>query len=391
VVNQEHLDNLKKGVEHWNLWRTNNPDIKPNLREANLIRADLNGANLREADLQDANLSFADLTCANLEEAWLLGADLTGACLTGADFIGAYLTSTNLEKANIRAADLTEADLWGADLTGADLTGADLTRAYLVYAYFAQTNLSYADLTGANLTGTDFTGANLSGTDFTGALLIRTNFTKATLNESRIYGISVWDIILTDANTKNLIITPPSHESTITIDNLEVAQFIYLLLNNEKIRDVIDTITSTVVLILGSFDEKQKPVLEALREELRKYNYTPVLFDSKKPDNRDVIETVSILARMARFVIADITDANTVIFELSDIVQGLDSVPVQPILSAKSRKDLSKSAWYKKLQRKKNLVGLYCYKDLEDLKNSLKDKIINPSEARRKQLLPKNL
>ena len=35
------------------------------------------------------------------------------------------------------------------------------------------------------------------------------------------------------------------------LDNLKVAQFVYLLLNNAEIRDVIDTITSKVVLILG--------------------------------------------------------------------------------------------------------------------------------------------
>jgi hypothetical protein len=31
-------------------------------------------------------------------------------------------------------------------------------------------------------------------------------------------------------------------EPAITVDNIEVAQFVYLLLHNEKIRDVIDTI-----------------------------------------------------------------------------------------------------------------------------------------------------
>ena len=49
------------------------------------------------------------------------------------------------------------------------------------------------------------------------------------------------------ATQSNLIITP-HNESVIQVDNLEVAQFIYLLLNNEKVRTVIDTITSKVVL-----------------------------------------------------------------------------------------------------------------------------------------------
>jgi hypothetical protein len=68
---------------------------------------------------------------------------------------------------------------------------------------------------------------------------------------------------------------------------------IYLLLNNQKIRDVIDTITSKLVLILGRFTPERKIVLDAIRDELRKRSYLPVLFDFEKPSNRDVTKTVS--------------------------------------------------------------------------------------------------
>jgi hypothetical protein len=81
------------------------------------------------------------------------------------------------------------------------------------------------------------------------------------------------------------------------------------MLHNQKIRDVIDTITSKAVLILGRFTDKA--VLDALREELRKRNYLPILFDFSVPATRDITETVSLLARMARFVVADITDARS--------------------------------------------------------------------------------
>jgi hypothetical protein len=64
-----------------------------------------------------------------------------------------------------------------------------------------------------------------------------------------------------------LVITPD--EPAITVDNIEVAQFVYLMLNNQKVRDVINSITSKAVLILGRFTQERKPVLEALREELR--------------------------------------------------------------------------------------------------------------------------
>jgi hypothetical protein len=81
------------------------------------------------------------------------------------------------------------------------------------------------------------------------------------------------------------------------------------LVNNQKIRDVIDTITSKTVLILGRFTDERKAVLDALREELRKHDYLPILFDFAVPATRDITETVSLLARMARFIIADLIRA----------------------------------------------------------------------------------
>ncbi len=117
----------------------------------------------------------------------------------------------------------------------------------------------------------------------------------------------------------------------ITVDSLKVAQFIYLLLINEEIREVIDTITSKVVLILGRFTPGRKQILDAIKNELRKRNYSPILFDFEKPSSRDITETVSTLAHLSRFVIADITDAKSIPQELSHIVPFLPSVPIVPL------------------------------------------------------------
>src|SRR5262249_6120097 len=147
----------------------------------------------------------------------------------------------------------------------------------------------------------------------------------------RIFGVSAWRLKLEGVKQHNLIITSYV-EPEIAVDNIEVAQFIYLLLHNEKIRDVIDTITSKAVLILGRFTDERKAVLDALREELRKRDRLPILFDFAVPATRDITETISLLARMARFVVADITDARSIPQELAVIVPDLPSVPVQPLL-----------------------------------------------------------
>ena len=95
------------------------------------------------------------------------------------------------------------------------------------------------------------------------------------------------DLKLEGTKQQNLVITC-GDEPTVTVDNIEVAQFIYLLLNTQKVRDVIDTITSKAVLILGRFTDERKAVLDALREELRKRDYLPILFDFSVPATRDI-------------------------------------------------------------------------------------------------------
>ena len=75
--------------------------------------------------------------------------------------------------------------------------------------------------------------ANLSEANLTYVRLVHTNLENANLSGGRIYGISAWNLRGAPRDQLDLIITN-YHEPIVTIDNLEVAQFIYLLLNNQK-------------------------------------------------------------------------------------------------------------------------------------------------------------
>jgi len=265
----------------------------------------------------------------------------------------------------------------------ADLMGANVTNACL-----NQANLNDTDFRGA-----DLTGATLIGADLSGAHLVHTNLTDAKLMYSRIYGISAWDVQLKGTMQLNLLITPNfAGEPTIIVDDLEVAQFIYLLLNNKKIRDVIDTITSKVVLILGRFTPERKAVLDAIRDELRKWNYTPVLFDFEKPANRDLTETVSTLAHLARFIIVDLTDPSSAPHEVATIIPHC-IVPVQPLLTLQpliiegKAVERREYAMFQDLRRRHPWVlPTFRYQDSADLLASLKQYIIEPAERKAKEL-----
>ena len=129
---------------------------------------------------------------------------------------------------------------------------------------------------------------------------------------------------------QNLVITQ-ENEPQITVDNIEVAQFVYLLLHNEKIRDVIDTIGRKGVLLLGRFTDGRIAVLERLREELRKRGFVPMIFNFDKPETKNFTETVRLLASMSHFVIVDITNPRSAPLELQATVPEC-MVPFVPIL-----------------------------------------------------------
>ncbi len=383
MANDQLVEILRHGAETWNAWREDNPAV----RHFDFTFAYLEGADLCDANLSGANLVTANLSRAILDGAILDGASLAGANLHAANLPGALLLDVDLMGANLTAATLTGADLTrgfllgacflGANLHGANLMKANLTEANLTEADLTEANLSEADLTGANLARADLTSANLSGANLTGVQFVRTRLDKANLNGCRVYGVSAWDVMF-DANTKqrDLVITPEEQPS-ITVDNLEIAQFIYLLLRNEKIRHVIDTLTSKVVLILGRFTQERKAVLDALREALRKRDRLPVLFDFEKPGTRDVQETIVTLAGMARYIIADITDPKSIPQELVSIVPNLPSVAVQPILQ-------EGEPWgmYDHIKRYPWVLPLQTYKTPEALMARLDDLVIAPAEGK---------
>jgi uncharacterized protein YjbI with pentapeptide repeats len=404
MANSEHVEVLKQGVERWNLWRVENPGIIPDFVSADLSGLSLKGVNLIEANLINANFSNADLSESFLSWAFLNEADMRGADLSDAKLKGAQLKDANLSNAKLNLADLSEANLKKADLNGADLSSSVLTEtdlenatldranlkgAYLLMADLNDATLRHADLSGANLSGADFSGADLSDADLRDAnlsktIFVETNLEGANLRGCRIYGIAAWNIALSKTTDQRQLIIGKEGDTEITVDNLEVAQFIYLLLNNSKIRDVIDTVTSKAVLILGRFAPEQKKILDALREELRRRGYLPILFDFEKPSSKDLTETIATLAHMARFIIADLTNAKSVPQELSVIVPQLPSVPVQPIINVADKEYAMFEHW----RRYPWVLPLYSYQSEQDLLESLISMVINPAELKAAELKP---
>lgn len=168
MANPEHLAILKQGVEVWNQWMEENPDVVPDLEGANLEEAGLRGANLNKANLREANLCNANLSHANLFEA-------------------------DLKNANLRKVELEE-------------------------TYFAQADLSGADFILANIKHAEFFSANLNGVNFTESNITRARFHLSNLDKA-IFGFTVLSNILFK-ETKCLETTIHKGPSTLGIDTL---------------------------------------------------------------------------------------------------------------------------------------------------------------------------
>jgi uncharacterized protein YjbI with pentapeptide repeats len=326
-MNPEHLAVLCEGQKAWNQWRSEYPST-----EVDLSRVNFNDRqNLPKIDFTDLDLTNANLTGITYREGGFMRTNLRHANLRWSDLVDTWFVGSNL-----RGASLVEANLIMANFSEVNAQRANFAWANLRAAQFIRAKLQFSTFSGADLALADFTSASLQHSNLSETTIVRTNFSNANLTGCSVYGCSVWDPVLTNTKQSGLIITPHD-QPAITVDNLKLAQFIYLLLNNPEVRDAIDTITSKVVLILGRFTKERKAILDMFRERLRSRNLLPVIFDFEGPRSRDLTETISTLAHMARFIIADITDARSIPQELTTIVPHLPSVPVQPIQLASQR------------------------------------------------------
>lgn len=392
IQREEAVRRLKQGVEAWNQWRAANLEIEPDLTGADLQALDLgcpadqpqsedsyaadDGAiNLAGVKLMGADLRGANLRGANLGLSKLMGADLSGASLIraelgGADMEDAILREAKMHWARLQHARLIGAKLESAELHNADLTGADLSLAGCAGAKFPGAWLSWCDLTNTNFAGADLAGAHLNY-----ARLVETKLPGADLTGASVYGIAAWNLNLEGAKQFDLVITP-RHEPEITVDQIEIAQFVYLLVNNERIRDAIDTLGKKSVLLLGRFTGPGWTVLQEIKGALRLRGLVPILFTFQPEERKSRLDTVETLTLLSRMVIAEVTDPRAVIGELARIEKHMARVPVQLLIREPERPDpmldgvLASGA------------DLHGYRDVPHLLALLKTDILPAAEAR---------
>ena len=324
----KHLNILRQGRDVWNEWvKTAYKDVQPiTLRADKVLRL----TKVVHIPFMNVDLSKTDLT----EFSELKGFDFRKIDFTNCNLRGIDFTGSQFRKANFTSADLRDTKF---DNCNCELT--NFIHSNLNNSSFKKANLQGTNLSDTSLYKTNFKNAKLAGSRLMWAKIIETNFSNADLSNCRVYGASIWNIELEKAIQSNIIITKRD-EFDISVDNLEIAQFLYLIISNSKIKSVIETLTSKIVLILGRFTPERKLVLNRLKEELATLNYVPVIFDFQKPSSKDFIEPILTIAQLARFIIADFSDPKIVLEEIPIIARNTSTVII-PILQSEQREPVT--------------------------------------------------
>jgi hypothetical protein len=309
--------------------------------------------------------------------------------LTQADLTGASLEGANLEHVTARNALFDHVKAGGANfevstLRGARFRHAGLRRARFHRAYLRETDLSDADLGLAWLRFANFERARCLRTDFSGADLryasmVETDLRGAVLRDVQVFGISAWRT-KTDVDTRQdlMVGSGAGTEIPLRAHDLQTAQLLNLMLQGDGVRQVLDSVTSKLVLVLGSFSPDEKSVLDALRRELLGRGYLAVTFDFERPSSRDYAETVLSLVGMSRFVIADFTNAKEVRAEVGQARQQYRRVPIIPILREGAPPPVTMINSFSP----EDLQLLVKYTDTEHLLQILDASVLSPAEER---------
>jgi uncharacterized protein YjbI with pentapeptide repeats len=409
MANAGHIDLVRDRIDRWNDWRRKNTKVVPDLTGADLSESNLAGADLAKADLSGARLSGANLSGANLTKARLFRSDLSQADLCRANLFKANLSQADLAGANLNGADLSGAflirsNLSGASLIGACLKGANLgqasffraklAKAVLCQASFFKSDLTEADLSEADLEGANFQeavleqtnlrSANIANANLCFATLLRTNLEDAILDRCAVFGTSLWEVSMTGSRQHDLDIMP-AQQPVLSVDSLLTAQLVGMLLHHEAARRDVFSITLNTVLVIGRFPKERKGLLSAIKDALRRSDYSPLVLDFYLPGAGDKNEIVKTLGRMSRFVVADLTEDRRIAETLDAVVHFLPSIPIQPIGQSRTEHSVADSHYSKY----RWVLPFWSFQDPDDLAARFGSEVLVPAEQKAAEIRQK--
>lgn len=297
MANPQHENILSLGVEKWNEWRQLNPGIEPDLSNSFIPR----GLLLKEEDPVRKELTKKASNYHAIRDKIVKQViNFSGVNFYRSSFEGGWFSDANFEGANFYEADLSRANLSNTNLRNCNFRKAYLDRA--------------------NLSGAKIINANLNR-----ATLVNANICSARIENCIVYGVSAWGLI-TDINTfqRNLMMEDTNvtgdnimeevaritEHYPLMVDDIEVAQFIHFIKNYSNLGKGLTAMLEKGVLLLGKFREGGREILEKVAGIVRSRKLIPIIFDFDGPRGSNIIETVTVLAGISRFVVANLNGSS---------------------------------------------------------------------------------
>lgn len=292
MANSEHFNLFLQGPKVWNEWRKENPQIEPDLSDEFIY------PHFARKE-KDRPLYKGDITSSDPEIPF--------------NFSRTNFHKSSFESAIFPKADMTNCYLYEADMSAAGFPGADFSGSMIRKAYCS---------------GTDFTDAIFIDCVLNNSTIIRVNFSGVRLEGCNVYGVSAWEI---KANEKTVQKELFLHRDNFSrkdigqssdvlsyVDDLALAQFFYFLNQPDGFGKSLKQLNKRSVLLLGKFKEGGLELLKTVGEMLRRRNYIPIVFDFDPSEHTSLIENVTTMAGLSRFVLANL-EGNSVPAELAKV------------------------------------------------------------------------
>ncbi|MGP1347359.1 MAG: pentapeptide repeat-containing protein [Phycisphaerales bacterium] len=306
---------------------------------------------------------FVDLVAHN---SWIVDAKFTG----NNSIINSYLQGSNLSGINGR----------GVCFRGTRFSHSDITHCRfspLVLEILSRYTISpgtapQAEEKSVSIGRTDFSGCQINDCDLSYSNFTRADLSGADISDSRIYGANFTDIVATGLRQRSLNISPEDEWPAVSVDNVHIASLMRLVLDNKELGQIIDSLGSKTVLLLSRFSDGFAPELQMMREVLAENDLVPLIFDFDPPARKSNLQTIKIMASIARFAIVNISDPRSVPFEIAAI-EDIPKFPTQLIIREGEEPFGMLDGLY---QDRPNIYPPIAYRSVDHLRELLNDTII---------------
>jgi len=218
--------------------------------------------------------------------------------------------------------DLSNLAVYGAFAEGLNLRGATVENTVFEEGDFSQADFSGATFRNTRFNKTILTKAHFDDAAFVNCNLNRVNLVGATfcvreIVDTAVYGLSAWDLHTCEEMRQSNLVIEKTYDFysdlieqgkvPLTVDDIELAQFVYYLTNHKKMRDTLNILNDRGVLLLGQFRDGGLQRLYSIREWFQRSGYMAMIFDFARPDNLSLTETVVTMAGLSKFVVVDLS------------------------------------------------------------------------------------